>query len=127
MDALERSVGTKDVHESWESREEQAERLRDRLLSRPTNEDLIQVAEWAQTLDETNEEDMVSLVRVLPWMDQASAKRLWEWDAIAFGRVVGRFAEHVATNKLSPLSTATPSPTSCAASCARLGTRRCLG
>lgn len=98
---MERAIGAKATHDSWETREEQAERLRDRLLSRPGGEDLIKVAEWALTLDEDNDDDMASLVRVLPWMDLTSIKWLWEWDAPAFGRVIQRFAEHVGVGSFS--------------------------
>src|SRR3546814_1452935 len=85
VEAMDRAMGAKASHGSWETREEQAERLRDRLLSRPGGEDLINVVEWALTLDEASDEDMASLVRVLPWMDLASVRWLWEWDTSAFG------------------------------------------
>src|SRR3546814_8651073 len=71
------------------------------LLSRPGGEDLINVVEWALTLDEASDEDMASLVRVLPWMDLASIRWLWEWDPSAFGRVIQRFAAHAGTGSFS--------------------------
>lgn len=101
VEAMERAVGAREVHESWETREEQAERLRDRLLSRPGGDDLIQVIEWALTLDENSEEDMASLTRVLPWMDLVSIKWLGAWDQSAFGRVIHRFTEHVGSGSFS--------------------------
>lgn len=101
VEAMERAVGARATHASWETREQQAERLRDRLLSRPGGDDLIQVVEWGLTLDEDSGEDMASLVRVLPWMDLASIKWLWEWDGSAFGRVIQRFTEHVGAGSFS--------------------------
>jgi len=101
VEAMDRAMGAKASHGSWETREEQAERLRDRLLSRPGGEDLINVVEWALTLDEASDEDMASLVRVLPWMDLASIRWLWEWDPSAFGRVIQRFAAHAGTGSFS--------------------------
>lgn len=94
-DALERSMGAKSEHERWESREEEAERLRDRLLSRPTAEDLMQVLEWGLALDERDSDDVNALIRVLPWMDRKSVEWLWARDGEAFGRLIGRFGAQV--------------------------------
>jgi len=101
MEALERALGTKVNHEAWESRAEQAERLRDRLLGRPASEDLIQVIDWALALNEQDEDDMKALTRVLPWMNASSIKFLWARDRQSFGRVIERFAQYVGENSFS--------------------------
>lgn len=101
MAALERSIGAKSEHDQWESREEEAERLRDRLLSRPTPEDLIQVLEWGLALDERDADDVSALLRVLPWMDRKSVEWLWARDGEAFGRLIGRFSAQVGAGSFS--------------------------
>lgn len=101
MEALDRALGTKANHEAWESRSEQAERLRDRVLRRPTAEDLEQVLDWALSLNERDEDDMKALVRVLPWMNVNSIKLLWKQDRRAFGRVIERFATYAGENSFS--------------------------
>lgn len=97
LGALERTLGTQAVHQDWESREEQAERLRDRLLGQTNPESLVEVIDWALALDETDNDDMKALIRVLPWMSASSIKHLWQRDPLAFSRVVDRFCDHVAT------------------------------
>lgn len=97
MESLERALGTRDEdHELWETLEQATERLRDRLLSPSTNSaDLIELFDWAIALDETNEEDMTALSRVLPWCASSSIDFLWSRDREAFRRVYNRFTNHV--------------------------------
>ncbi len=101
MDALDRALGTKVHHEAWESRAEQAERLRDRVLGRPAPDDLVQILEWALALNEDDEDDMKALIRVLPWMNVASIKWFWTHDRQAFGRVIERFTAYVGENSFT--------------------------
>ncbi|WP_219994705.1 serine/threonine-protein kinase [Actinokineospora spheciospongiae] len=101
IDALDRAVGARQDHEAWETREEQAERLRDRLLGRPSAEDLVEVLDWAQSLSEREKDDMAALVRVLPWMSVSSINYLWERDSQALFRIVERFCSYVATEIFS--------------------------
>ncbi|GAB3546638.1 hypothetical protein GCM10027404_07430 [Arthrobacter tumbae] len=100
-EAVERTIDTEQDHQSWETREEQAERLRDRILGKPTFEDLVEVLDWAQSLNENDRDDMSALVRVLPWMSASSIGSLWERDAPAFMRVMERFCSYVATGSFS--------------------------
>lgn len=101
LEALERTLGTQAIHQDWESREEQAERLRDRLLGQPSPEDLVDVMDWALALDETDDSDMSALIRVIPWMSASSITYLWQRDSGAFLRVVDRFCTYVSTNGFS--------------------------
>ncbi len=101
IEALDRALGTKANHEAWESRSEQAERLRDRVLGRPASEDLAQILEWALSLDERDEHDMKALIRVLPWMSVNSVKALWAKDRQGFGRVIERFTTYVGENSFT--------------------------
>lgn len=100
-EAVERTIDAEQDHQLWETREEQAERLRDRILGMPTIEDLVEVLDWAQSLDEHDGDDMSALVRVLPWMSASSIGSLWERDAPAFVRVMERFCSYVATGSFS--------------------------
>lgn len=96
LEALERSLGTHQEHENWESREQTAERLRDRMLSPSTTPaDLIEMLEWATVLDESDEDDMKALSRVLPWCTSSSIEFLWNRDRGAFRRLFERFTDYV--------------------------------
>lgn len=101
MDALERALGTQVQHQDWESRTEQAERLRDRMLGRPTPEDLAQTLEWALSLNEDDGDDMKAMTRVLPWMNATSIQFLRDRDPVGFSRIVERFCNHVAVESFS--------------------------
>ncbi len=100
-EALDRAVGVQAGHQDWETREEQAERLRDRLLGKPSQEELAELFEWAQSLNEDDSDDMTALTRVLPWASSSSIEYLWKREPQAFVRVVGRFCNYVGTNSFS--------------------------
>lgn len=96
LEALERSLGTHQEYENWESREQTAERLRDRMLSPSTTPaDLIEMLEWAILLDESDENDMKALSRVLPWCTSSSIEFLWNRDRGAFRRLFERFTDYI--------------------------------
>lgn len=95
LEALERALGTHEHHENWETRDQATERLRDRMLSPSTSpSDLIEVLDWAVALDETDEEDMKALSRVLPWCTSSSIGFLWKRDRGAFRRIFERFTDY---------------------------------
>jgi hypothetical protein len=96
LEGLERSLGTHQQYETWESREQTAERLRDRMLSPSTTPaDLIEMLEWAILLDESDEDDMKALSRVLPWCTSSSIELLWNRDRGAFRRLFERITDYV--------------------------------
>ncbi|SJN12093.1 serine/threonine protein kinase [Leucobacter sp. 7(1)] len=96
LEALERTLGTRQEHDAWESREQTAERLRDRMLSPSTTPaDLIEMFEWATLLDESDDDDMKALTRVLPWCTSSSVEFLWNRDRGAFRRLFERFTDYV--------------------------------
>lgn len=96
IEALERSIDTHDEFENWESLEQTAERLRDRMLSPSTTAaDLIEVLEWATSLDETSDAEMKALSRILPWCTSSSIEFLWKHDRGAFRRLFLRFTDYV--------------------------------
>ncbi|MDL9980072.1 serine/threonine-protein kinase [Microbacterium sp. ASV49] len=101
MDALERALGTQIQHQDWESRTEQAERLRDRMLGRPTDEDLNQTLDWALALNENDAEDMRAMTRVLPWMNATSIQFLRDRDRAGFARVIERFCKFIGSGRFS--------------------------
>ncbi|WP_455837121.1 serine/threonine-protein kinase [Pseudarthrobacter siccitolerans] len=96
LEALERALGTHEEHENWETRDQATERLRDRMLSpSATPADLVELLEWAVALDETDEDDMKALSRVLPWCTSSSIEFLWGQDRGAFRRIFERFTDYV--------------------------------
>lgn len=96
LEALERTLGTRQEHDAWESREQTTERLRDRMLSPSTTPaDLIEMFEWATLLDESDDDDMKALTRVLPWCTSSSVEFLWNRDRGAFRRLFERFTDYV--------------------------------
>lgn len=96
MESLERTLGTHEEHEKWETRDQATERLRDRMLSPSTTPaDLVELLDWAVALDETVEDDMKALSRVLPWCTSSSIDFLWKQDRGAFRRIFERFSGHV--------------------------------
>lgn len=101
LEALDRVTETKQSNEIWETKEEQAERLRDRLRGEPTEEELTAVLDWAQSLDWASQEDMSTLVQVIPWMSSSSLDYLWEIDSDAVRRVAERFCKHVSTSSFT--------------------------
>ncbi|OBF19681.1 serine/threonine protein kinase (plasmid) [Mycobacterium kubicae] len=102
LEALQRALDAHEEYRSVESREQTAERLRDRMLSPSTTPaDLAEMLEWAATLDESNHDDMQALSRVLPWCGAPSIKFLWDNDRGTFQRVFQRFIDHVASSSFS--------------------------
>ncbi len=93
--ALDRAMGTDKEQQEWETREEQAERLRDRMLGRPSGEELVEFLDWAQSLNENDNDDMAALARVLPWASASSIDYLWTHDPQAMSRVLDRFCSYV--------------------------------
>lgn len=94
--ALERAIGEPDVR--WESPDDTARRLLDRVrLPKPSVDDLTELQSWALALDETEEDDMTALSRVLPWISAWSVTRLWDADSEAFGRIYERYSDYIAT------------------------------
>jgi hypothetical protein len=80
----------------WESAEDVAKRLLERVrLPHPAGEDLDELLTWAQALDESDDDDMAALARVLPWISPRSIKALHAADAGAFRRVFDRYCLHV--------------------------------
>lgn len=102
LEALERALGTHQTHERWESREETTERLRDRMLSpSATPADLAEMFEWANVLDENDEDDMKALCRVLPWCTSSGVEYLWNRDRGGFRRLFERFTDYVSRTGFS--------------------------
>lgn len=102
LDALERAAQAHEQYSSYESQEQAAERLRDRMRSPSiTHADLIEMIEWAAALDESNNDDMRALTRVLPWCTRPSVKYLWEHHRTAFRRVYQRFSDHMGRGAFS--------------------------
>jgi hypothetical protein len=101
VNALDRALGGTRIHAEWETRDEQAERLRDQLLRNPTREELVIVAEWALELDEQQQEDVDALIRVLPWMTLSATKALMNWNSNAFSKIIERFCEAVGSGSFS--------------------------
>lgn len=96
LDALERAVHTHEEFSSYESQDDAAERLRDRMRSPSvTDADLVEMIEWAAALDESSHDDMDALTRVLPWCRRPAVKYLWNNHRTTFRRVYQRFADHV--------------------------------
>ncbi|MCJ0907429.1 serine/threonine-protein kinase [Rhodococcus sp. ARC_M6] len=96
LEALERSLDTHEEFDNWESLEQTAERLRDRMLSPSTTAaDLIEMIEWATGLDETSDAEMKALSRILPWCTSSSIEFLWNHDRGAFRRLFLRFTDYV--------------------------------
>lgn len=96
QEALERAAQAHEEYSSYESQDDAAERLRDRMRSPSiTDADRIEMIEWAAALDESNHDDMVALTRVLPWCSRSSLKYLWNNHRTTFRRVYQRFTDHV--------------------------------
>ena len=96
LESLERTLDTHEELDNWESLEQTAERLRDRMLSPSTTAaDLTEMLEWATGLDEASDADMKALSRVLPWCTSSSIEFLWNHDRGAFRRVFARFTDYV--------------------------------
>ena len=94
--ALERALDTHEEYQAYETLEQAAERLRDRMLSASiTDADLVEMIEWAAARDESDSDDMKALVRVLPWCTKSSVKFLWDNDRGTFRRVYLRFTDYV--------------------------------
>ena len=69
LEALERTLGARQEHDAWESRETDCRTTPPTRMLSPstTRADLIEMFEWATLLDESDEDDMKALTRVLPW------------------------------------------------------------
>jgi len=94
--AVELAIGQPDV--KWESPDDTARRMLERVrLPKASIDDLSELLTWALALDETEEEDMIALSRVLPWIPARSVTKLWYLDSDGFGRVYERYADHVAS------------------------------
>ena len=94
--ALERALDSHEDYEAYETLEQAAERLRDRMLSPSiTDADLVEMIEWAASRDESDSDDMTALVRVLPWCRKSSVKFLWGNDPGTFRRVYLRFTDYI--------------------------------
>lgn len=94
--AIERAVEA--PKGQWETAEDTAQRLLERVrLPKPAREDLGELLAWAQTLDEDNDQDMLALSRVLPWVSSWSIRQLWAADSGAFQRIFERYSEHIAS------------------------------
>jgi len=93
--AIERAVDA--PKGQWETAEDTAQRLLERVrLPKPADDDLTELLAWAQALDEDNDQDMVALSRVLPWVSSWSIRQLWAVDSGAFRRIFERYSEHIA-------------------------------
>lgn len=102
LDALQRNLDAHQEHQDWESRDQTAERLHDRMLSPSTTPaDLTEMLEWAATLDESDYDDMFALSRVLPWCSASSITYLWDHDRSTFRRVFERFTDFVGRTAFS--------------------------
>lgn len=92
--AVELAIGQPDI--KWESPDDTARRLLEHVrLPKASIDDLNELLTWALELDETEDEDMVALSRVLPWISARSVTKLWELDSEGFRRVYERYADHV--------------------------------
>lgn len=81
----------------WESTEETAKRLLELVrLPKPAVEDLDDLLAWAESLDETDTEEMRALTRVLPWTSSWSIRTMWKRDRATFRRIFARYCDHVA-------------------------------
>jgi eukaryotic-like serine/threonine-protein kinase len=91
-----------EVEEDWETPEEEAQRLLERIrLPRPGHDALAEVLSWAQRLDNNDRDDMALLTRVLPWLATGSIAALWSLDESGFRRVYQRYAAHVENNRFN--------------------------
>lgn len=96
QESLERAVHAHEEYTSYESQDQAAERLRDRMRSPSvTDADRIEMIEWAAALDESDYDDMGALTRVLPWCSRPSLKYLWSNHRATFRRVYQRFTDHI--------------------------------
>lgn len=92
--AVELAIGQPNV--KWESPDDTAQRLLERVrLPKASVDDLGELLAWALELDEAEDEDMVALSRVLPWISVRSVRKLWDLDSDGFARVYERYAAHV--------------------------------
>jgi serine/threonine protein kinase len=58
--------------------------------------ELPSVLQWAETLDERDDDQMRAMEKVLVWMSEPQIAFLWKHDSATFRRVLQRFAEHAA-------------------------------
>lgn len=87
---------------TWETAEDTAKRLLQRVrLPHAAAADLNELAAWALTLDENDEEDMTALVRVLPWISTRSIRHLWKTDEHAFRTIFRHYCTRVETGDFS--------------------------
>ncbi len=101
-DALERALDAHAEYQAYESAEQAAERLHDRMISPSiTDADRVEMLEWAATLDERNYEEMKALTRVLPWCKPSTLTFLWQHERDTFRRVYQRFSDHLRTAAFS--------------------------
>ncbi|SKF51073.1 Probable serine/threonine-protein kinase PknB [Mycobacteroides abscessus subsp. abscessus] len=101
-EALERAAQAHEEYSSYESQVQIAERLQGRIRSASVTEaDLVEVIEWAGTLDESDSEDMSALMRVLPWCTRSSIKYLWADHRTAFRRLYQRFVDQTRAQAFS--------------------------
>jgi hypothetical protein len=95
IEAMDRALGNGVQHTVWESREDESKRLAEKMMNRPTADDLVEVLEWAGSLDETKHEDMTALSQVLPRATSEAITFMWARDPAAFTRLIERLAYHV--------------------------------
>lgn len=81
----------------WETAEDVARRLLERVrLPQPDPDALDELLTWTQSLDEEDDDDMVALSQVLPWISAWSIGQLWSQDSGAFRRVFLRYSGLIA-------------------------------
>jgi eukaryotic-like serine/threonine-protein kinase len=87
---------------TWETAEDAAKRRLQRVrLPHAAAADLNELAAWAPTLDENDDEDMTALVRVLPWISSRSIRHLWRTDEQAFRAIFRHYCTRVETGNFT--------------------------
>lgn len=100
LDELERAVGA--PRKQWESAEDVAARLSDRVTASPPDPlALEEMLRWAEQLDATSSDDMTTLTDLLPHLSRDAINYLWEFDAPAFRRVFDSYAQHIRSASFS--------------------------
>lgn len=97
LDALGRAMtATAQVH-IWSNVDATADAMQVRIKSPATPiSELPSVLQWAEALDEHDDDQMRAMEKVLVWMTETQIAFLWKHDSATFVRVFQRYADHVA-------------------------------
>jgi serine/threonine protein kinase len=97
IEAMDRALGKGTQLKVWESREDEANRFAEKLINHPTADDLVEVFDWASSLDENTDEDITALGLVLPRATNEAISFMWTRDPAAFTRLIQRFSDHISS------------------------------